>query len=51
MAGGCGKEMINWSPIWDGSGFGKVSEEELFDWRRVRFGIPIGDDKKSAGTK
>ena len=51
MAGGCGKEMINRSPIWDGSGFGEVSEEEFFDWRRVGFGIPIGDDKKGAGTK
>ena len=51
MAGGYGKEVIDRSPIWDGSGFGEVSEEELFDWRKVRCGIPIGDDEKGAGAK
>ena len=51
MAGGCGEEVDERSPIWDGSGFGEVSEEELFDWRKVRCRIPIGDDEKGAGTK
>ena len=51
MAGGCGKEVIERSPIWDSPAFGKVSEEELFDWRKVRCGIPIGNDEKGAGAK